>query len=209
MFTYETPVSSVHPEILSPARGGCLPDRLASTVCDGFAMIPESPERPASAVGRLLLGLTAALLVVLAWNQGGGIRHRPSPSADPAAAARLPTDAIAGGVVSVSQRRPAIGDRPAVGDLPEGGHAVEIAWQTDLTVYEATAAAGRETAAFASVWSGTGPMAFLESLGGVSHQQDQGLFWQFEVNGVEALEGAGVVKLGAGDRVLWKLAPYE
>ena len=52
-------------------------------------------------------------------------------------------------------------------------------------------------------------MAFLESLDGTPNEGADGLNWQFEVNGVYATRGAGATTLAPGDRVLWKLAPYE
>lgn len=79
-----------------------------------------------------------------------------------------------------------------------------VPWVEGLTVAQATQGAGLE-----AVWRGSGQMAFLESLSGVANQGASGLNWQFEVNDDYADEGAGAVTLDPGDRVLWKLAPYE
>lgn len=79
-----------------------------------------------------------------------------------------------------------------------------VPWLDGQTVAQATQEAGLE-----AVWRGSGEMAFLESLAGVANQGGDGLNWQFEVNDDYADRGAGAVTLRPGDRVLWKLAPYE
>ncbi|MEO0531739.1 MAG: DUF4430 domain-containing protein, partial [Planctomycetota bacterium] len=91
---------------------------------------------------------------------------------------------------------------------------IDVALPANATVYDAVQAAGREGGpSWASRWRGEGEMALLESLGGVESAGaaggPEGLNWQFEVNGDYATRGAGVVRLESGDRVLWKLAPYE
>lgn len=78
-----------------------------------------------------------------------------------------------------------------------------VAWSDGMTVQQATQLAGETT------WRGQGEMALLESIDGVSNQGADGLNWQLWVNGQYATRGAGAYPLEAGDRVLWKLAPYE
>lgn len=85
---------------------------------------------------------------------------------------------------------------------------VEVAWTPGTTVAVATRRAADEPG-WESEWRGEGQMAFLESLGGTPNEGADGLNWQFEVNGEYADQGAGAVTLAPGDRVLWKLAPYE
>lgn len=81
---------------------------------------------------------------------------------------------------------------------------IEIAFSAGQTVADATRGADLQ-----AIWRGSGEMAFLESLAGVPNQGGDGLNWQFEVNEQYAERGAGSVVLEPGDRVLWKLAPYE
>ena len=79
----------------------------------------------------------------------------------------------------------------------------DIPWLEGLTVAEATAQATD------TQWQGEGEMAMLISLKGRPNEGVNGLNWQFEVNGEYATRSAGAVRLRPGDRVLWKLAPYE
>jgi hypothetical protein len=80
---------------------------------------------------------------------------------------------------------------------------LRAAWTEGLTVADAT------RLVCSTRWQGEGVMALLVELDGVPNQGPDGLNWQFEVNGRYATEGAGAVVLRPGDRVLWKLAPYE
>lgn len=90
-------------------------------------------------------------------------------------------------------------------EQPDAGPTeLSVPWSEAQTVAQATQQADLE-----AVWRGSGEMAFLESLVGIPNQGGDGLNWQFEVNGDYAEQGAGAVTLQPGDRVLWKLAPYE
>lgn len=138
---------------------------------------------------RLLLGLAIALacVAVVAALRGGSVGATGSAAL------------TAVGEVTFIRRTPE-GESPAA-VVPIGAAA---------TVLDATRAAGSEHGdAWHSTWRGDGQNAFLTSLGGEGSRPEAGLFWLFEVNGVESQVGAGVATLRPGDRVLWKLAAYE
>lgn len=136
-----------------------------------------------------MTALAAALLLVglLRWASLG-------PLNAPEGVAAGPRD----GMVTLEKRLP---DAPA--------QSAQVAWSRATTVLEATRLAGEGDPAWASDWRGEGAMALLVTLGGEANQGADGLNWQFEVNGVYADRGAGAYELEPGDRVLWKLAPYE
>ena len=144
--------------------------------------IPEPPRRP-SAAWRLAVALVAVLAATAAWNVLGRSASRTLEASGTSVSAEAVTVTVSGG-----------GLEPA----PQG-----IAWRDGMTVRDAT------DGGFSAVWRGDGSMAFLESLGGVPNQGADGLNWQFEVNDEYADRGAGDYPLAPGDRVLWKLAPYE
>lgn len=154
---------------------------------------PQTARSPGGKTARLLLALAVVLGVVTAmraagWPSGGAVSPpRQGDSGSGAAAA-----------VALTVERP---ETPPL-------HA-SVPWRADMTVAEATSAAGSIDARWPSRWRGEGAMAFLESLAGDENQGAEGLNWQFEVNGQYATRGAGAVTLEPGDRVLWKLAAYE
>lgn len=152
---------------------------------------PPPKSSPPPAVGwRLAAALVVALLAVGLLRQWGTLdANGPASRVDPQREAAL---------VILEQR------------LPEGpAQSAQVAWSVGTTVLEATRRAGDENPAWAGEWRGEGAMALLVSLGGEANQGADGLNWQFEVNGVYADRGAGAYELSPGDRVLWKLAPYE
>ncbi|MEQ8849401.1 DUF4430 domain-containing protein [Botrimarina sp.] len=130
----------------------------------------------------LVVVLLAVVLVRLADGDRSSQRADPAPPDGPAA----------GGRVTVAVRRPGEPERSA-----------SAVFRPGMTVADAT------RAAFPSRWRGEGAMAFLDSLDGTPSDGPEGLNWQFEVNGAYGELGAGAVRLAPGDRVLWRLAPYE
>lgn len=154
--------------------------------------VESPPTAPSARPWRLVLALAGVLAVIAFWRT-----LRPQ---DPAVAPLGTGTAI---TVTVEQQRPEI--EPLL---------CEVSLPPNPTVYDAVQAAGRDgDPQWASVWRGAGEMALLESLGGIASDGaaggPAGLNWQFEVNGVYATRGAGAIRLESGDRVLWKLAPYE
>ncbi|QDT67320.1 hypothetical protein MalM25_02170 [Planctomycetes bacterium MalM25] len=151
-----------------------------------------SPKSSPPPVGgwRLVAALAVALLLV-AMLRGWGT---PDAS-DPANQADPKRDAAP---VTLEKRLP---DQPA--------QSAQVAWAPGTTVLEATRRAGEDDPAWVGEWRGEGAMSLLILLGGEANQGAEGLNWQFEVNGVYADRGAGAFELAPGDRVLWKLAPYE
>jgi hypothetical protein len=143
---------------------------------------PTNPE-PSNAPWRLALAILAVLIGMLVYRvtiETSGTMRAASP-AEPATA-----------VVHFTITRP---DAPPV-DLV-------APWSEGQTVADATRLAAETR------WRGEGAMALLEEIDGVPNQGPDGLNWQFEVNGRYATKGAGAVRMAPGDRVLWKLAPYE
>lgn len=156
-------------------------------------MTVQSTENPRpTPAWRLVLALAALLVAIAVWQANRGNESAPAPTE--------PGTAVA---VVLEQQRP---DTELI--------RREVTLGPNSSVYDAMQAAGRDGGApWASVWRGSGEMTLLESLGGVASAGaaggSEGLNWQFEVNGVYATRGAGALRLESGDRVLWKLAPYE
>lgn len=150
---------------------------------------PDANSRRPASPWRLILALATVLLLVVFLR----FRAQETGQLD---SGDLPLGT--GAPVVLEQRRP-----------EKEPHQVELRHFPGMTVRTATLRAGAEQASWASDWRGEGEMALLEALGGVANQGGDGLNWQFEVNGVYADRGAGDFELAPGDRVLWKLAPYE
>ena len=94
--------------------------------------------------------------------------------------------------------------------LPEEDEKrVQVTWNPGMTVFEATQSAGEQDPYFLSQWQGSGAMAFLTELGGISNQGSVGQNWLFSVNGQEAKLGAGATKIVHGDHVLWEFRDYQ
>lgn len=147
---------------------------------------PPQPEPQERSVARW--PLAAALLAVLL-----GVALFAPRGDTPTVTGGESTREASGERIYLTYRQPDAPDREA-----------EVAWSEGQTVADATRAASVPTA-----WRGEGEMAFLEAVDGLPNQGLEGLNWQFEVNGVYATTGAGATRLEPGDRVLWKLAPYE
>lgn len=144
---------------------------------------PESPQK-FDPRWRLALAVAGVLLGLIVF------RLSPRGSSDrPAPQQPLPGQQ---GTVTLLIRRPEV--EPT---------QVKVPWSAGITVAEAT------RRGLTTEWQGEGEMAMLTSLSGLANQGADGLNWQFEVNGEYATRGAGAVRLRPGDRVLWKLAPYE
>lgn len=147
----------------------------------------KTSPHPAS-VWRLVVALAAALVLVSL------IRWAPVGRSNPQGASQAGEK----GFVTLEKQRP---EKPA--------QSAQVAWSPGTTVLVATQLAGESDPAWDATWRGEGAMTLLISLGGDANEGADGLNWQFEVNGVYADRGAGAYELEAGDRVLWKLAPYE
>lgn len=139
--------------------------------------------RPSTARWRLALGM----LTVLA----GVALYRGAVAIPEAGRAETPVG-VGVAIVQVKFKRP---DAPAV--------ERRVPWSEGQTVADATRIAA------VTRWRGEGAMALFVEIDGVANQGADALNWQYEVNGRYATEGAGAVELRPGDRVLWKLAPYE
>lgn len=148
-------------------------------------MSEVSTQRPDAARWRLVAAVAAVLVGLFAYRLLSPFPARQIPETLDLAAETA--------VVTLEVRQP-----------EAESTEVSVPWLKGLTVAQATQQAGLR-----SVWRGSGEMAFLESLAGTENQGADGLNWQFEVNGDYADRGAGAVGLEPGDRVLWKLAPYE
>jgi len=148
---------------------------------------PENP--PAAGPGWRLAYAAAAVLVVLVVLALYRLLF-PVFAGEPAA---TPAPAVADQVVEIVIERP-----------DAEPYRQSVPWTADQTAAEAT-----RRLSLPSEWRGAGEMAFLESLDGVANQGADGLNWQVEVNGRYAERGAGALRLRPGDRVLWRLAPYE
>ncbi|MCE9546561.1 MAG: DUF4430 domain-containing protein [Planctomycetia bacterium] len=92
------------------------------------------------------------------------------------------------------------------GDSPAKEFA-GIPWTEGMTVLDAMVEA-RRLGLLKFEEHGTGQTAFVESINGRKNAgaaaTDRN--WLFSVNGQQGDEGAGVVRIQSGDRVLWKFA---
>lgn len=142
----------------------------------------EETRPPIAAYRRLIVGL---VLVVggLLWIRGHQLQEAETAESNPAQPI---------GAVRVVFQQPDAEPTEAEVPLAQGD-----------TVFEATSRAATTR------WQGKGAMALLQSINGIGNQGADGLNWQFEVNGQYADRGAGDYPLKPGDRILWKLAPYE
>jgi hypothetical protein len=56
--------------------------------------------------------------------------------------------------------------------------------------------------------SGSGEMAFVTEINGITPDSSKNQFWAFEVNGQSATVGAGSYITKASDTITWKLSSY-
>lgn len=105
--------------------------------------------------------------------------------------------------------------RAVVLTMEQGGDASDpllLLHHPGMTVLDAMASAATIDSRWRFEHVGQGGGAFLTALGGVSNEgagQDASRNWQYEVNNQRATVSFGAYELTAGDRVLWKFAPYE
>ncbi|MGL4513160.1 MAG: hypothetical protein ACRCT8_08720 [Lacipirellulaceae bacterium] len=86
-----------------------------------------------------------------------------------------------------------------------------VPWRAGMTVRDAveTAALDDPRGPWRSRWRGVGSGALLEELGGRPNEGPGRDNWQFEVDGEYGVRSAAATTLRPGQRVLWRLAPYE
>jgi hypothetical protein len=93
----------------------------------------------------------------------------------------------------------------------EADVSASVPWRAGMTVQDATAAAdaAEPGGPWRSRWRGVGAGALLEELGGRPNEGPGRDNWQFTVDGEYGDRSAGATPLRPGQRVLWRLAPYE
>lgn len=87
-------------------------------------------------------------------------------------------------------------------------HFTRIAWQDGMTVLDAMQAVKAHPRGITFQYKGRGATAFLTELDKVKNE-GRGRNWLFSVNGKRADRSFGVLKLKAGDAVLWKFDKYR
>lgn len=162
-----------------------------------MTQVSQTPEinTPRAASGRFALLLLALLLGVVGWNFWPAFKQPPAVKF-PAAV----TDDAARAVVLKMEQG---GDRAA---------PLLLLHHPGMTVLDAMASAARIDSRWRFEHVGQGEGAFLTALGGVANEgagQGGSRNWQYEVNNQRATVSFGAYELAAGDRVLWKFAPYE
>jgi len=162
-----------------------------------MTQVSQTPETstPRAANGWFVGLLLVLLLAVVGWNYWSSDSQQ-TPATFPAT---LTDDAAR--AVSLTMEREGDATTPLM-----------LLHHPGMTVLDAMASAATLDQQWRFERVGDGAGAFLTELGGVPNEgagQDTSRNWQYEVNNQRATVSFGAYELTAGDRVLWKFAPYE